>query len=217
MQTSTFVRFLKENGMPVFRLDDAVKILKNSRGYVRLFLHRSVKSNLIGRVERGLYYLKGSSNEYEIASHILYPSYISMVSALHYYGLTTQIPNIVYVISPKRHKTIKNVMGFDIVFRKISSHMLFGYHKESNGNIFIADKEKAIVDIFYFKDVNDLDYSILEKPARIDVDKLALYAEMSRNRFVIKNISELLSNYGYTKQVRRLQSRSATIQMVSHE
>ncbi|MDE1871657.1 MAG: hypothetical protein KGI06_05470 [Candidatus Micrarchaeota archaeon] len=208
------MRFLKDNRMPVFRLDDAVKILKNSREYARLFLHRAIKSNIIGRAERGLYYLREGSNEYEIASHVLYPSYISMISALHYYGLTTQIPNTVYVISPKRHKIIKNVAGFDIVFRKISSHMMFGYHKESDGNIFIADKEKAIVDIFYFRDVNDLDYSVLEKPARIDVDKLALYAEMSRNRSVIKNVSELLSSYGYAKQARRLQSGLATAQMV---
>ncbi len=214
MQTEAFVKSLKENRMSVFGLDDAVKISKMSREYTRLFLHRAAKGRLIGRAERGLYYLKESSNEYDIASHILYPSYISMISALYYYGLTTQIPNIVYVISPKRHKIIKNVMGFDIVFRKISDRMMFGYHKESDGNIFIADKEKAIVDIFYFKDVNDLDYGVLEKPARIDVDRLALYAEMSQNKSVIRNISGLLADYGYAKQAKRLQGSSATVQMV---
>lgn len=205
MQTSAFVKFLNENSMPVFTLDDAVKILHNKREYVRLFLHRAVKTNLISRAERGLYYVKGRSNEYEIASHILYPSYISMVSALSYYGLTTQIPNVVYVISTKRHKTIRNVFGFNITFRKIKDEMMFGYHKESSGNIFIADPEKAIVDICYFNDVNDLDPSVFDKPARIDVNKLVSYAERSHNKSVIKGISNLLKEHKSFKQLKELE------------
>jgi Predicted transcriptional regulator len=118
MQTSDFIRFLIEADMPVFTLEDAVKILRYNRAYVRLFLHRGMEKGVIGHVERGVYYVKERHNEYEIASHILNPSYISMVSALAYYGLTTQIPRIVYVVSTKRHRVLKNILGFDIEFKK---------------------------------------------------------------------------------------------------
>ena len=145
MQTRDFVSFLIERHMPVFTLNDTIKILQKNRTYSILFLHRGVKKGYIGRVERGLYYVKERYNEYEIASHVMSPSYVSMVSALAYYGLTTQIPRVVYVVSTKRHNRIKGVAGFDIVFKKIKKDMMFGYKKEADGNIFIAEPEKGLL------------------------------------------------------------------------
>ncbi len=204
MQTVDFVNFLIEKHMPVFSLVDAEKILRKKRGYSTLFIHRCINKGYIGRVERGLYYVKERHNEYEIASHIVSPSYVSMVSALAYYGLTTQIPRIVYVISTKRHKTIKGVAGFDIVFRKIKKEMLFGYRKEDDGNIFIAEPEKALVDIYYFNDINDMDSSVLERPSRIDINKLVSYAARSKKKSVIAGITILLKEYRYMVQARKL-------------
>ncbi len=204
MQTSDFLRFLIERHMPVFTLNDTVKILHKNRTYSILFLHRCVKKGYIGRVERGLYYVKERYNEYEIASHVISPSYVSMVSALAYYGLTTQIPRIVYVISTKRHNKLKGVAGFDIIFKKIKKDMLFGYKKEADGNIFIAEPEKALIDIYYFNDVNDLDIAVLDRPARIDINKLVSYAAKSKKRSVLVGIMALLKEYGYKSQAKKL-------------
>ena len=210
MQTRDFVSFLIERHMPVFTLNDTIKILQKNRTYSILFLHRGVKKGYIGRVERGLYYVKERYNEYEIASHVMSPSYVSMVSALAYYGLTTQIPRVVYVVSAKRHNRIKDVAGFEIVFKKIKKDMMFGYKKEADGNIFIAEPEKALIDIYYFDDVNDLDPAALERPARIDVDKLVSYAAKSKKKSVLVGITALLREYGYATQAKRL---SALAQM----
>ncbi|MGC8676377.1 MAG: hypothetical protein ACP5T3_02585, partial [Candidatus Micrarchaeia archaeon] len=68
-----------------------------------------------------------------------------MVSALAYYGLTTQISRFIYVVSTKRHTPIKGINGYAIIFKHVKQAMMFGYHKEANGNVFIADPEKAIV------------------------------------------------------------------------
>ena len=204
MQTNDFVRFLIERRMPVFTLDDAVKILHKNRTYSILFLYRCVKKGFIGRVKRGLYYVKERYNEYEIASHVVNPSYVSMVSALAYYGLTTQIPRVVYVISTKRHNRLRGVAGFDIVFKKIKKDMLFGYRKEADGNIFVASPEKALIDIYYFNDVNDLDPGALERPARIDINKLVSYAMKSKKRSVFLGITALLREHGYVTQAKRL-------------
>lgn len=209
MQTKEFVRFLIDKEMPVFTLKDAEKITHAPRGYLRLFLHRCVKSGAIARAERGVYYVKARSNEYEVASHIVYPSYISLISALHYYGLTTQIPHVIYVVSPERHGRIGNVWGFEILFKRIKLPMMFGYHKEPGGNIFIADPEKAIVDIFYFGDVNDLDESVFDKPSRIDIKKLIEYAMRSGEPRVINGVRRLLSEHVTGK--RRLPPNSAAL------
>lgn len=204
MQTKAFVQFLLDNHLPVFTLDDAAKILNAKRGYAKLFLHRCTKRGILGSAERGVYYLNKRANEYEVASNILRPSYVSMISALYYYGLTTQIPRNVYVISTKRHTPIKDVLGFKIIFRRIGKTMMFGYHKEGNGNIFVADPEKAIVDIFYFHDVNDLSEDALEKPPRIDVDRLVLYAKRSKKRYVVSGVAGLLDEHGYASKAKAL-------------
>ncbi len=82
--------------MPVFTLDDTVKILHKNRTYSILFLHRCVKRGFIGRVERGLYYVKDRYNEYEIASHVVDHSYVSM--AQRYFRQALQGRSIRYLI-----------------------------------------------------------------------------------------------------------------------
>jgi predicted transcriptional regulator of viral defense system len=204
MQTSEFLRFLEDNGMHVFNVNDAAKILHQKRGYTKLFLHRCASRGLIARIERGLYYLREKTNEYEIASSILSPSYVSMVSALYYYGLTTQISHTIYVISSKWHHKINDAMGYEISFRTARKDMLFGYHKEAGGNISIADPEKAIVDIYYFNDINDLDEKALDRPSRIDVAKLVRYAGMSGRDTVKSRVATLLAEHGYKREATRL-------------
>jgi len=87
-----FIKFMLDRHMVVFGINDAIKVLNASRGYAKLFVLRCIKKGIVGRVESGVYYLKGYANEYAIASNIIKPSYVSLVSALAYYGLTTQIP-----------------------------------------------------------------------------------------------------------------------------
>lgn len=203
MQTQSFMRFLSDNKIAVFSLGDTAKILRKPRPYASLFIRRCMAKGLVSRVENGLYYRSRGSNEYMVASGIVSPSYISMISALAYYGLTTQIPNVVYVVTTKKHRPVK-IMGFTIVFRTIDKRMMFGYHKESYGNISIADPEKAVVDIFYFNDVNDLDEDALEPPPRIDPDKLAAYAAQTGRGSVKKRVADLLNENGYHRQARTL-------------
>ncbi len=204
MQTNSFMRFLSDNKMLVFSLSDVAKILHKPRPYASLFIRRCMAKGLISRVENGLYYRSRGANEYMVESRIVSPSYISMISALAYYGLTTQIPNMVYVITTKKHRPIKNVMGFTMVFRTINKRMMFGYHKEAYGNISVADPEKAIVDIFYFNDVNDLDEDALKSPPRIDPDRLAAYAARAGRNSVKRRVADLLNENGYHRQARTL-------------
>ncbi|MGC8496344.1 MAG: type IV toxin-antitoxin system AbiEi family antitoxin domain-containing protein [Candidatus Micrarchaeia archaeon] len=210
MQTKEFIRFLASRNITVFTLNDATKIIGLGKKYTSLFLQRAIEKGVIGRVERGLYYIKSNANEYEIASSVLNPSYVSMVSALAYYGLTTQIPRLVYVVSTKRHKSIKLTNGYEIIFKHVKQAMMFGYHKEANGNVFMADPEKAIVDIFYFADVNDLDEDALERPPRLDVAKLTRYSEASKNKRVLLEVAKLLKEHRYYTYADKLMGAAAS-------
>ncbi len=186
--------------MPVFTINDASKILEKDRKYVKLYLHRCLEKGLIARVQRGTYYVVERSNELEIASSILPDSYISLMSALSYYGLTTQIPRVVYVLSPNRHKTIKNVMGYDISFRRIQRQMLFGYRRVSKGNISIAEPEKAIIDTLYLNHVMDVQDSVFQGHSKVSIPKLIKYAKSTKKKTVLERVLQILTNLGYDKK-----------------
>lgn len=202
MQTHEFLKFLKQNEMLVFSIVEAENILQKGTNYVKLFLHRCVSRGVIGRATRGLYYLKEGTNELEVASSVISDSYVSLISALSYYGLTTQIPRIVYVLSPIRHSIISDVFGYDIRFRQIRRDMIYGYSRKNSGRLSIADPEKAVVDIFYLNDVNDLDEDSLDPPARIDIDLLVKYALRSNVKRVVQKVAGLIERHEYAKEAR---------------
>lgn len=209
MQTDEFLIFLKRNEMPVFTLVEAERILQKRTDYVKLFLHRCVKRDVIGRATSGLYYLKQGTNELEIASSVIPNSYVSLISALSYYGLTTQISHVVYVLSPNRHQIIRDVLGYEVKFRQIKWDMLYGFSRKNAGKLSIANPEKAIVDIFYLNEANDLDEDSLDPPARIDLDLLVRYALKSDVKRVIQKVAGLIESHGYVKESKELRSQSA--------
>ena len=133
---------LSAHRLTVFDINEITKIYKKPRHYVSKSIARIKK---IQRIERGKYFLVGAS-EYAIASNIVYPSYISLLSAFKYYGLTEQEPVVFSVISLKRH----NNVAFNrstIEFIALKHDRFFGYAKKDGA--FIAEPEKSIIDALY--------------------------------------------------------------------
>ncbi len=105
MQFADLVATFTEKGMHVFTFNDAVGVLGKRRSYVKLLLSRMVSRNAIHRVERGIYCTE-SAGVLETASNIVQPSYVSLMAALSYYGVTTQVPILIDVITSKRHRPV---------------------------------------------------------------------------------------------------------------
>jgi predicted transcriptional regulator of viral defense system len=103
----------------------------------------------VERIERGKYYIKsGNIDIYEIASQIVFPSYVSGFAALRYYSLVEQEIVKYTVVTIKRHKSLK-VAGATIEFVTFPKSRFFGYNK--NAGAYIATVEKAIVDSLYLR------------------------------------------------------------------
>lgn len=141
------------------------------------------KQGVIIRLKRGLYVVnpeysgKTLSSEL-IANHLYMPSYISMSTALRYYGL---IPEAVYVhqsMTVKHPRSFQTPVGsydYKYISRKAFS---VGVKSMNNGNyaFLIASPEKALCDLIansskvilrYMKDVE----IYLEQDIRMDMDE----------------------------------------------
>ncbi|AAT42618.1 type IV toxin-antitoxin system AbiEi family antitoxin domain-containing protein [Picrophilus oshimae] len=179
----------------IFTIKDVAKIMNKSSKYVSKLLS---SNKYVKRIERGKYYINigNQIDFYEIASNIVYPSYISLFSAFEYYSITDQIIKKYSVISIKRHRNIeleKNLIEFNF----IKKERFFGYKKINN--IYIATPEKAFIDSIYYKNP---EFSYVEESFNramrsklIDVKKLIEYSERMDLPALKNKVVLLIKNY----------------------
>lgn len=180
---------------PVFNLKTLKDIICKDSSYSKLVVYRLKKDNLIFEIEKNKYTAK--KDAILIASNIIWPSYISGWSVLRYYNLTEQLPQVVLVITTRKRK--KKEINFDntkITFAKVKPKYFFGYKKERYGefNIFIADKEKALIDSALLKKVSfsEICDIIKNNIENIDIDLLINYLIKIKNKTLIKRFGFVL-------------------------
>ncbi|MFT4343725.1 MAG: type IV toxin-antitoxin system AbiEi family antitoxin domain-containing protein [Candidatus Woesearchaeota archaeon] len=134
---------LKKSSLIVFTLRDIQKLTGIS--YVNQFASNLVKKGFLNRVKNNQYVLPKETNYFSIATEIFSQSYISLWSALSYYGFTTQQPKKIQLMTTKKQKVVRlQEMGIDITF--CTSDRFFGYVKRESFTI--ADPEKCFIDSF---------------------------------------------------------------------
>jgi len=138
----------------VFSLEDVKKILNIKYSSAKVFVSRYVKNGYILRLRRNLFVLKekfdnlDNEQKFMLANFIVSPSYISFITALSYYELTTQVPqNFFESVSLYRSKILQ-INNNVFKYSKIKKEFYFSFVKKDN--FFIATPEKALVDSLYF-------------------------------------------------------------------
>jgi predicted transcriptional regulator of viral defense system len=160
-----------------FSCADVAQILNIQENSAKVLCSRYVKSGVLIRIKRDLYVLRNrweyftEEENFQIANRIQIPSYISLTTALSYYGITTQlIQNTIESIAIKRtFRTLVETVDFR--FYKVGSITYGGFEKR-NG-VFIATPEKALADALYLSSIGrySLDFSAIEF-SRIDFQSL---------------------------------------------
>lgn len=134
----------------IYTVGDLKKILglrKDNSIYQAI--KRLKKENLLERLTNGVYKLIDTpSDDFVIANNLYYPSYISLETALNYYGILIQTPYIISSITTRRNKLIKQ-KDKEFIFFHLKGDYFFDYIKERD--FLIATPEKALVDTIFFK------------------------------------------------------------------
>lgn len=140
----------------------------------KVLCSRYAKKGIFIKLKKGFYILQDRwenlSNEdfFKIANILQVPSYISFMTALSFYELTTQVQRDYFEsVSLKRSLTL-NIEGIRFNFYKIKKEYYFGFFRK--GDFFIASKEKAFIDAFYLYsfgkyrlDIDSIDIEKLDK------------------------------------------------------
>jgi len=159
---------------PFFSNEDVAYTLGIEPESAAVLCSRYVKRGLLTRLKRGLYARTetlanlGQLGLFRLANLLQVPSYISLMTALSYHGVTTQVQRDVFEsISIKRTKTFLRG-GYAFRYVKIAPGLYSGFSKERDA--FIATAEKATLDCFYLAsmgryalDTSALDLSKLDE------------------------------------------------------
>jgi predicted transcriptional regulator of viral defense system len=166
----------------------------------RVSANRYVTQGFLIRIRRNLYILRERWDSltieelFEIANLIQVPSYISLMTALGYYEVTTQIQrDYIESLAVKRTKGL-NVEGRSFNFTRIDKRLYFGFSREKG--FFIASPEKAFLDAFYLMSFNKYKFDL----SSIDFNKLDMTKTKKMARCFPKRTQEALKNYGYFKK-----------------
>ena len=119
-------------------------------------LTRWQDKGLIIQLKRGFYILnkhdrKIFPSRFFFANQLMWPSYVSMESALSHYGFIPEAVADITSITSKKTNCFDNKLG-RFIYQHLKPGVFNGYHSfkdEAGMDVFIADPEKAIVDFLY--------------------------------------------------------------------
>lgn len=114
------------------------------------------------------------------ANKIYSPSYVSLETALYYYGLVRTPSNEITSVTSSPSRQLKN-NGTVFIYESVPQEAFFGYVTIHHGgfDILIAEPEKALQDFMYFRTKND------------DIDPAAVAGVFERLKFNHKKMEEL--------------------------
>jgi len=220
MRIDRYLKQLAKKG-ETFTIDDAYKITHISRPYLRKLLYRLEKRGAIERIERGKYLLiplhseKGeyTLHEFVIASILIHPYSIGYWSALNHYGLTEQIPQVVFIQTTSwKEKQELEIFGVKYRIVRIKEAKFFGIRKEwiEETQVNITDREKTIIDCL---DKPQYCGGIIEvakglKNGKFDKNKIVDYAKNIGNSGVIRRLGFLCDFLGINIELPEVKTRN---------
>ena len=127
-----------------------------------------------------------TSEFFQIANILQVPSYISLMTALSFYELTTQIQRKFFESVCIKRTAKYEVDGVLFNFYKLKRELYFDFIKQ--GDFFIATKEKALLDAIYLYSFGKYSFDVSSiDMAKIDLKKikklLIKYPERTKGAF----------------------------------
>jgi len=140
---------IKLFNLPIFRTNDIATYLQITTSHASHILSRLAKSEHIKRIKHGMWAIPELVEPLIIPQYLTapLPCYISLHSALYYYGMISQVPDTIYAVSLAKTKCYSTPLG-RMSIHHINAEFFFGFDTLENG-VNLAAPEKALLDVLY--------------------------------------------------------------------
>jgi len=128
MTSYTKLNKVHESGKKLLNTRDLSAILEIPQGRtLENILKKLIESNVLTQIEKGKYFTTNNPPlDFEMANFIYTPSYISLETALNYFGVLSQFPHEVTSITTKRTKQ-KDINSKVFSYSRIKKEVFTGY------------------------------------------------------------------------------------------
>ncbi|MFV0345819.1 MAG: hypothetical protein ACK5IQ_06170 [Bacteroidales bacterium] len=188
-----------------FNINQALALLPD---FDRNNITRWQKKGYILPLKQGFYtfseYRTKADYLFFFANQIYKPSYISLHSALSFYGIIPESIVQITSVSSLKTSTFTNSLG-DFSYKSVKSKLIFGYSTKAISNkhhIKIAEPEKALLDLLYLYSFYDDEQGIQELrldeeflQSELNMEKLKEYAYRFNSKSLDKRLKLLIKIY----------------------
>ena len=144
---------LKLREKAFFTVSDVAEVFRIKPESAWGLCSRYLKEGIFVRLKKNTYVLEQNWQRWnrddflKISNFLQVPSYVSFMTALSYYGITTQVQRQFFENASLKRSRKFEIKGVAFNFYKLKKKYYFDFVK--NRNIFIASKEKAFLDSVY--------------------------------------------------------------------
>ena len=174
---------------PFFTISSLQAIFGTSRESARTIAARLVKRGVLTRIRRDLYALINKKYSlFSLANALCQPSVVSLESALNYWGLIVQVPQIVFSTALRSYQCEVDNTAF--VYRRMAPMLMrFGHVKVEDFTM--ADPEKAFLDSLYMRTKGLVELL----PGDVNMGKLDTQLLTYYGRFYPEPVRELVGSF----------------------
>lgn len=174
----------------------------------RINLFHWVKKGYLSKLRQDWYAfsdLKGNPETARyVAQRIYTPSYISLHTALSFYGIIPEAVTVVTSVTSNRPTTYSNEFG-EFSYQTVKPALFFGYKSmplSPHGRYLLAFPEKAILDLLYLYPQYNTEEALLDlrfddywMQEELDCDKLLAFSAQSGVKALQSRVKLLLKTY----------------------
>lgn len=186
------IKTLQKKSLSLFTLSDFARLFAiDNRNTVYKKIQRLEKKGIVKKLIKGKYlFLLNKPSEFVIANFLYQPSYVSLESALSFYGVMTGFPYQITSVTTNKTRAFM-VEDKEYQYARIDQGMFWGFEKKEA--FLIASPEKALIDYLYlaFKGLrssalDEFDLSLVERGKMVESYK------MIKNRSFLKFLKGLI-------------------------
>ena len=143
-------RRLYDAGVPAMGTADAAMLLGMTSSHASRVLERLADAGQVVRLKRGVWGISERLDQLQVPEHLTAPQacYISLQSALFFHEMISQIPNVVYAVSPARTRRWETPLA-TVSVHHVDPSFFYGFETVNNGKVKMATPEKALLDCLY--------------------------------------------------------------------
>ena len=172
-------------------------------------LTRWTKRGLLIRLRQGYYsfpeYISKTDYAFYFANRMYRPSYISLHTALSFYGIIPEAVVQITSVSPLKTASFTNAFA-EYSYHTIKHELMFGYELKPMADekiIKMAKSEKALLDLLYlypaYKSLQEMEDLRLDEDflhEELDKERMQDFTRQFKNRALEKRVQKLFIAYG---------------------